>query len=49
MSNIEGSEPDWHTYEGRSERTRAVSEFQIVEDLQAALAQFGEIADNPKP
>jgi hypothetical protein len=28
--------------EGRSERVRAANEFQIVEDLQAALAQFAE-------
>jgi len=34
--------------EGRSERVRAANEFQIVEDLQAALAQFAEIAADLK-
>jgi hypothetical protein len=34
--------------EGRSERARAANEFQIVEDLQAALAQFAEIANDLK-
>ena len=52
MSDIEGSEPDWHYDEGRIERVQATNEFQIVEDLppspgygvtsQAALTQFAE-------
>ena len=45
---MEGSEPDWRSDEGRSERVRAANEFQIVEDLQAALAQFAEIAADLK-
>ena len=48
MSDIEGSEPDWHYDEGRIERVRATNEFQIVEDLQAALTQFAEIASDLK-
>jgi len=34
--------------EGRSERARAANEFQIVEDLEAALSQFAEIASDLK-
>ena len=34
--------------ERRSERAWAASEFQIVEDLQAGLAQFAEIANDLK-
>src|SRR5947208_1313884 len=34
--------------ERRSERARAASEFQIAEDLQAALAQFAEVATELK-
>jgi hypothetical protein len=33
-AGIEGSEPDWHSYEGRSERARAANEFQIAADLK---------------
>ena len=45
MSDIEGSEAGLaFGDEGRIERARAANEFQIVEDLQAALAQFAEIA-----
>ena len=34
--------------EGRSERVRAANEFQIVEDLEAALQQFAAIAQDLK-
>jgi hypothetical protein len=47
-AGIEGSEPDWPSDEGRSERARAANEFQIVEDLEAALQQLAAIANDLK-
>ena len=46
---IKGSSRTGISDEGRSESARAANEFQIVEDLQAALAQFAEIANDLKP
>jgi hypothetical protein len=39
MSDMEGKVTD-----GRSERAPAANEFQILEDLEAALQQFAAIA-----
>jgi hypothetical protein len=36
-AGIEGSEPDWPSDEGRSERARAANEFQIVADVPAKV------------
>jgi len=44
MNDIEGKV----TRVGASERARAANEFQIVEDLEAALQQFAAIANDLK-
>jgi len=41
MSDIEGSEPDWPSCEGSSERVWATSEFQLA---RAALDVFDDSA-----
>ena len=49
MSDIEGSEAGLaFGDEGRIETARAANEFQIVEDLEAALQQFVAIATDLK-
>ena len=40
LSDIEGSEPDWQSDEGRSERARAAKEFQRRKQRDAALILF---------